>query len=222
LELGSLNDTKLVPATLRPLTTSADVRDALLCLASAENEPIRALAFGDGTISSSITVKPPLDLFASGWEVDADRVEELAIASRGVPRHFVSLWGAAVGGVPHHENRLLGTTRDSATPRAHFLRSLYAKWKESVPAGSSIALAAAHATDVGAGVHVEPSDVAACFQLADEGVLLFDDLLQTIHFLHPSDIGRCMLLFDESGAAGTSSLRSSCRCCSPTWHLQMR
>lgn len=101
----------------------------------------------------------------------------------------------ASGGPGHRINRLL---RDAAG--CDPLKRLFTAWEASVGVARAVDAAAslrASLCDFQMPLPAEPGDAAVWYQLMDDGVLCVNDDSPTLSasFLHPSDVGACMIAF---------------------------
>ena len=144
----------------------------------------------------------PRDLVAAGWTARDERLIELLRTSRGLPRFFPALWNSRNAEL-RHAHALFG-----ADSSAEYLRRLYDAWKASIErTGGDVAVRALQAFDAELPrVTVRREDAAQCFQLADKGVLLFDEHESSIGFLHWADVAHSVLHFGTVGANGGLSL----------------
>ena len=193
LRFGSLNHSKFVPLTLRPVVDSASLERAILCLAGQKALLASLVHSGDfvmpeGTAGAVCSADPVAD----NCSVTPILYERIALLSRGIAGHIA---GDCRGQLKHEHRleRLLGP--DRAPSRLDALRRLVAGWENSICAAGGDVVAVATA----AKSHVckfslllrdtEPSTV--WYSLADMGLVAFDDtsMPRAVRFLHPTDAG---------------------------------
>jgi hypothetical protein len=180
---------------MEPIASAADLERAVLAVARSEDwwQQARERGWIQGAAESLAAVR--LDPIAEGLSVPRHVLERFAVDAHGLPCDFNTV---VAGSAPPPSTRLFDNTA-----RVEALRILYGAWKEM-----NAASAATRAADIFNADLIRfsmPLDDtkfevgASWYQLMDEGILFFDDTPSqpAIRFLHPSDVGSCLLFFGK-------------------------
>lgn len=132
-------------------------------------------------------------------------IEEMFVKSRGLASWIEDIYLGRLERT-HHFNRLFGDQT-----RIDYMKYMFDAWMQTTQtAGTDIAIAASDFTSTSlSNFRTAPRDIAQSYELMDQGVIYFDDTVipRKVGFLHPSDIGACVLQFET--AVGTAILSNA-------------
>lgn len=197
LRFGSLNHSKFVPLTLRPVVDSASLERAILCLAGQKALFASLVRSGDFVMPESTAAAAcTADPVAGNCSVAPILRERIALRSRGIAGHIV---GDCRGLLKHEHRleRLLGP--DRAPSHLDALQRLVAAWESTIcAAGGDVVAAAATAKSHVCNFSLLLEDTEAStvwYSLADMGLVAFDDtsMPRVVRFLHPTDAGALIM-----------------------------